>query len=94
MTYTDAAAPISLADAWTRYEKMRDDINANLSAAPKAEIDELCAMGDLVFTGPIRTRADALAKIKAAMEGFEAGWRLDRKDAAAIADAVMWLERN
>jgi hypothetical protein len=66
---------------------------------PEAEqdplYDRMYALENAVMVGPIASKADAMAKLRASAGlTFERGDRLDKGDEPAFWQAVAWLEAN
>ncbi|QUD86964.1 hypothetical protein [Phenylobacterium montanum] len=74
---------------WDRLGSVPGRGNVEPEGLARFEVLELA-----VLTGPIRSKADAIAKLKAAGTTFETGRRDDDLDAEAYSEALAWLEAN
>ena len=96
-----AAAPLlparSIADIWREAVSLGIEVNA--MAQPDAVLQEMARkvfdLEDQVVTGPIRTKADALAKLECVGVCFERGLRdADHIEGPAHAEAIAWLRAH
>lgn len=87
-----AAGPGSLEKAWREVEA----INARALSETLAEDTwvRLFALEDHALTGPIATKGDLIARLRALSLSFERGPRLDGIEEDSIAEAVRWLEAS
>jgi hypothetical protein len=56
--------------------------------------ERFIALETAILTGPIRSRADALAKLRAVALCIAAGGRTDNADALALDATILWLEHR
>jgi len=59
-----------------------------------ADVEELLALEERVFLGPVQSAADAIAKVRAVELSLAEGGRSDGIDQQALAQVVRWLEAN
>ena len=99
---TQAAALGGIAEMWAEAEALIGRLEAEVASLSDGEDDarldapygRAFALEGAVLVGPIRGRADAIAKLKAVNLTFERGTRLDKMDHPALSDAIRWLEAH
>jgi len=84
-------APESVAAQWARCQAMNAEIEAREEPTAR-DFDALSAIERLVFLTPAQTKADALAKLRAAIRSFEISTRNDGNDLRALAGVATWIE--
>lgn len=85
----------SVAAQWVRYQAMSAEMDRralNDDDPSEEEMDVLRVVQKFVFLGPIQTKADALAKLSAAIRSFRISTRTDGTDLGALALVAAWIE--
>lgn len=59
-----------------------------------ADVEEILALEERVFLGPVQSPADAIAKVRAVELSLADGGRSDGIDQQALVQVVRWLEAN
>jgi hypothetical protein len=83
----------SVAAHWACFNATKAELESRPDA-PEEEWDVLDQIEKLVLCGPIQTKADAIAKLRAAERSVRIGERYDGADWQAIADVTHWLEAH
>ena len=83
----------SISDMWSECAAFHAKVAARIEF-PEEAFEALFALEDAVIRGPIRSRADAYAKLRCAALAFERGERADDLDAPAFEEAMRWLEAH
>jgi hypothetical protein len=79
---------MSVSDCWTEVRSLVGN------ADPSADVEELLALEERVFLGPVQSAADAIAKLRAVELSLADGGRSDGVDQQALELLVRWLEAN
>jgi hypothetical protein len=79
---------MSVSDCWAAVRSLASD------AGPNADVEELLALEERVFLGPVQSAADAIAKLRAVELSLVDGGRSDGVDQQALVLLVRWLEAN
>ena len=98
------AEPARIATIWAEAEALQASLTAEADAMTVAQFESgeaetvaedgyqrMVALEEAVLAGPIKSRADALAKLKVAKLWFDRGGKADGEDERAWAEAVAWL---
>ncbi len=88
------AAERPIADLWREAVEIRTYLDRDALADDDVAMSRMFELENATLLGPIRTRADALAKLKCSGLALERGERLDGKDEPAFKEAVLWLETH
>jgi hypothetical protein len=79
---------MSVSDCWAVVRSLVSD------AGPSADVEEILALEERVFLGPVQSAADAIAKLRAVELSLVDGGRSDGVDQQALVLLVRWLEAN
>ncbi len=83
----------SVAAHWACFNATKADLDRRPDT-PEEEWDLLFQIEELVLCGPIQSKADAIAKLRAVARSVRIGERYDGADWRAIADVTRWLEAH
>jgi hypothetical protein len=64
------------------------------NARRSVDVEEILALEERVFLGPVQSAADAIAKLRAVERSLADGGRSDGVDQQALVLVVRWLEAN
>jgi hypothetical protein len=92
---TNTHTPATIARAWAEAVALCAELLADEGPDEReADWDRYFALKKAALKGPITSRADAAAKLKAVHETIDAGSQTNEHDAAALAQAIAWLEAD
>lgn len=83
----------SIADIWSECAAFHAQVAAR-AEFPEEAFEALFALEEAVIKGPIKSRADAYAKLRCAGLCFERGERYDDMDKRGFDEAVRYLEAH
>jgi hypothetical protein len=78
-------ATLSVSDCWTIERSLVGN------AKRSADVEEILALENRVLLGPVRSAADAIAKLRAVEMSLADGGRSDGVDQQALVLVVRWL---
>jgi hypothetical protein len=81
-----------LAAQWRELGRLSPTAGAIREDDPRVE--RVIALETAILTGPIRSQADALAKLRAVALCLSEGGRTDNADTAALDATISWLENR
>jgi hypothetical protein len=79
---------MSVSDCWAVVRSLAGN------AGPSTDVEEILALEERVFLGPVQSAADAIAKLRAVELSLVDGGRSDGVDQQALVLLVRWLEAN
>ncbi len=79
---------LSVSDCWSMACSLSDN------ATRSEDVEEILALEGRVFSGPVQSATDAIAKLRAVELSLADGGRSDGVDQHALVLVVRWLEAN